>query len=81
MPRRTAIIVLGQDTKDAEALKTLLSAAGSEPGVARRLHQYLESFSADHLHLKAEQVFELFVARLSRGLAASTRGPSLSVLR
>jgi hypothetical protein len=61
-----------QDTKDADALKTLLSAAGSEPDVARRLHQYLESFSADHLHLQAGEVFELFVARLSRGLAAST---------
>jgi hypothetical protein len=47
-------------------------AAASEPGVARRLHQYLESFSADRLHLKAEEVFELFVARLGRGLAAST---------
>jgi hypothetical protein len=81
MPRRTAIIVLGQDTKDAEALKTLLSAAGSEPGVARRLHQYLESFSADHLHLEAEEVFELFVARLSRGLAASTLLTYTTIMR
>jgi hypothetical protein len=46
--------------------------AGSEPGVARRLHRYLESFSADHPHLPAEEVFELFVGRLIRGLAAST---------
>jgi hypothetical protein len=46
-----------------------------------RLRQYLESFSADHLHLKAEEVFELFVARLSRGLAASTLLTYTTIMR
>jgi hypothetical protein len=51
MPRCEAIIILGQGARNEDVLQKLLSAAGSEPRVARRQHQYLGSFAADHRHL------------------------------